>query len=52
MQILEAFHHPYYNTGRSRIQQEMFDEMEKWFNGLGAEGGERVIDALTKVIYL
>ncbi|KAF9039899.1 heterokaryon incompatibility Het-C [Panaeolus papilionaceus] len=46
-QILEAFHHPYYNTGRSRIQDEMFDEMQRWFGGLGEEGS-LVIESLTK----
>ncbi|KAJ7705120.1 Het-C-domain-containing protein [Mycena metata] len=28
-QILEAFHHPYYATGRSGIQNAMFEEMER-----------------------
>ncbi|THH02345.1 hypothetical protein EW026_g505 [Hermanssonia centrifuga] len=47
-QILEAFHHPYFNTGRSRIQQEMFEEMEKWIGGLGPDVAENIIEALTK----
>ncbi|PPQ63835.1 hypothetical protein CVT24_009785 [Panaeolus cyanescens] len=46
-QILEAFHHPYYATGRSQIQNRMFDEMQKWFGGLGSEG-RLVIQSLTK----
>ena len=48
-EILEAFHHPYYHVGRSRIQQEMFEEMEKWIGGLGPEEAERIIECLTKV---
>ncbi|PPQ99587.1 hypothetical protein CVT24_005166 [Panaeolus cyanescens] len=46
-QILEAFHHPYYATGRSQIQEQMFDEMQRWFGGLGEEGA-LVIESLTK----
>ncbi|KAI0692980.1 heterokaryon incompatibility protein Het-C-domain-containing protein [Cytidiella melzeri] len=47
-QILEAFHHPYYNVGRSRIQQEMFNEFERWFQGLDQEEAARTLQALTK----
>ncbi|KAI0815377.1 heterokaryon incompatibility protein Het-C-domain-containing protein [Irpex lacteus] len=47
-QILEAFHHPYYNTGRSRIQQDMFNEMERWFRDLDQDDAERTLQALTK----
>ncbi|KAL4251519.1 von Willebrand factor A domain-containing protein 7 [Abortiporus biennis] len=47
-QILEAFHHPYYATGRSRIQQEMFEEMEKWIGALGPEESQQILQALTK----
>ncbi|KAI0094507.1 heterokaryon incompatibility protein Het-C-domain-containing protein [Irpex rosettiformis] len=47
-QILEAFHHPYYNTGRSRIQQDMFDEMERWFRSLDQDAAEQTLQALTK----
>ncbi|KAF9270787.1 Het-C-domain-containing protein [Marasmius fiardii PR-910] len=46
--ILEAFHHPYYTDGRSQIQHQMFQEMEKWFGGLGSDVGQETIQALTK----
>lgn len=49
IQILEAFHHPYYATGRSNIQRKMFAHMEKWLGGLGTEEAEKIIEALTKV---
>ncbi|KLO15072.1 Het-C-domain-containing protein, partial [Schizopora paradoxa] len=45
--ILEAFHHPYFNVGRSQIQNAMMEEMQRWFGGLGEEG-RQVLDALTK----
>ncbi|PFH52311.1 hypothetical protein AMATHDRAFT_46432 [Amanita thiersii Skay4041] len=47
-EILEAFHHPYYATGQSRIQNKMFEEMEKWIGGLGSGEAENTIRALTK----
>ncbi|KAF9531855.1 heterokaryon incompatibility Het-C [Crepidotus variabilis] len=46
-QILEAFHHPYYATGRSDIQNKMFDQMQKWIGGMGSEATE-IIASLTK----
>lgn len=46
--ILEAFHHPYYNTGQSQIQHKMYNEMTKWLGGLGADESRQVIQALTK----
>ncbi|KAG7099815.1 hypothetical protein E1B28_001626 [Marasmius oreades] len=46
--ILEAFHHPYYANGRSQIQYQMFEEMQKWFGGLGPDVGQETIQALTK----
>ncbi|KAJ8084687.1 hypothetical protein PM082_003463 [Marasmius tenuissimus] len=46
--ILEAFHHPYYADGNSRIQHEMFEELQKWFGALGPDAGEQTIQALTK----
>ncbi|KIY50666.1 heterokaryon incompatibility Het-C, partial [Fistulina hepatica ATCC 64428] len=46
--ILEAFHHPYYATGESSIQHNMFDTMQKWFGGLGGDEGAKVISQLTK----
>ncbi|KAG6911350.1 hypothetical protein DXG01_001021 [Tephrocybe rancida] len=45
--ILEAFHHPYYATGRSEIQRQMFDHMERWIGGLGHEATE-ILQRLTK----
>ncbi len=48
-QILEAFHHPYYATGQSRIQNTMFEEMERWLGGLGEDEARQTIEALTKV---
>ncbi|KAH9943991.1 Het-C-domain-containing protein [Epithele typhae] len=45
-EILEAFHHPWYATGRSRIHQEMFQCMENWVNGL--EDRDTIIEKLTK----
>ncbi|KAF8899167.1 heterokaryon incompatibility protein Het-C-domain-containing protein [Infundibulicybe gibba] len=47
-QILEAFHHPYYANGRSEIQRQMFDHMERWIGGLGPEVARETIQALTK----
>ncbi|KAF8921834.1 heterokaryon incompatibility protein Het-C-domain-containing protein [Mucidula mucida] len=46
-QALEAFHHPYYASGRSEIQRQMFDEMEKWIGGLGEEASD-IVSKLTK----
>lgn len=48
-QILEAFHHPYYATGTSGIQAEMFEMMEKWITGLGDQEAQETLQALTKV---
>ncbi|ESK96198.1 heterokaryon incompatibility protein het-c [Moniliophthora roreri MCA 2997] len=47
--VLEAFHHPYYSTGNSQVQDQMFAEMEKWPNE-NAEAGvaEVIIEALSK----
>ncbi|KAJ7150218.1 Het-C-domain-containing protein [Mycena filopes] len=47
-QILEAFHHPYYATGRSGIQNAMFEEMQRWLGGLGEDEARETIEALTK----
>ncbi|KAH8835679.1 Het-C-domain-containing protein [Flagelloscypha sp. PMI_526] len=46
-EILEAFHHPYYASGRSAVQNDMFRELQKWFDGLGGEQRE-VLQRLTK----
>ncbi|KAF4611401.1 hypothetical protein D9613_004172 [Agrocybe pediades] len=46
-EILEAFHHPYYASGRSAIQEKMFDHMQRWIGGLGSEAQE-ILEALTK----
>ncbi|RDX51974.1 Het-C-domain-containing protein [Lentinus brumalis] len=45
-EILEAFHHPYYATGRSRIQQEMFQALQNWVTSL--ENVDETIQALSK----
>ncbi|KAH8833028.1 heterokaryon incompatibility Het-C [Flagelloscypha sp. PMI_526] len=45
--VLEAFHHPYYTTGQSQVQNDMFSELEKWFEGLGEDQAE-VLQRLTK----
>ncbi|KAJ8480697.1 hypothetical protein ONZ51_g6470 [Trametes cubensis] len=45
-QILEAFHHPWYATGRSRIQEEMFQTMQNWVTSL--ENVDETIQALSK----
>ncbi|KAJ6623117.1 heterokaryon incompatibility protein Het-C-domain-containing protein [Mycena sp. CBHHK59/15] len=46
--ILEAFHHPYYATGRSAIQNAMFQTMEQWLGGLGEDEARETLNALTK----
>ncbi|KAJ7805214.1 Het-C-domain-containing protein, partial [Mycena olivaceomarginata] len=46
--ILEAFHHPYYATGRSSIQNSMFEELERWIGGLEGDVARETIEALTK----
>ncbi|KAI0756549.1 heterokaryon incompatibility protein Het-C-domain-containing protein [Daedaleopsis nitida] len=45
-EILEAFHHPWYANGNSRIQGEMFQTMKAWVDGL--ENIDETIQALTK----
>lgn len=51
-QVLEAFHHPYYATGRSEIQHKMFETMEQWFGGLGPDLEGQVLEALSKASLL
>ncbi|KAF9442817.1 heterokaryon incompatibility Het-C [Macrolepiota fuliginosa MF-IS2] len=46
--ILEAFHHPYYATGDSQIQNQMFEHMQMWLDGLGPGEAGQVIERLTK----
>ncbi|RPD82107.1 heterokaryon incompatibility Het-C [Lentinus tigrinus ALCF2SS1-7] len=46
-EILEAFHHPWYATGRSRIQEEMFQALQNWVTSL--ENADETMAALTKV---
>ncbi|KAH8120007.1 Het-C-domain-containing protein [Phellopilus nigrolimitatus] len=46
--ILEAFHHPYYATGDSQIQNSMMDQMQRWIGGLGEDERRQTIEALTK----
>ncbi|KAK0246194.1 Het-C-domain-containing protein [Armillaria nabsnona] len=45
--ILEAFHHPYYASGNSQIQRQMYDELEKWVGAMGEEARD-TIGKLTK----
>ncbi|KAL5534058.1 hypothetical protein ACEPAG_518 [Sanghuangporus baumii] len=47
-EILEAFHHPYYDTGNSQVQNAMMDQMQRWFGGLGGTEGQEILQALTK----
>ncbi|CAE6464046.1 unnamed protein product [Rhizoctonia solani] len=47
-QVMEAFHHPHYASGNSRIQNEMYDELTRWFGGLGESEGQQTIQLLTK----
>ncbi|KAG8716996.1 hypothetical protein FRC09_014920 [Ceratobasidium sp. 395] len=46
-QVMEAFHHPYYATGSSQVQNEMAEELNRWFGGLGSEG-QNILQLLTK----
>lgn len=46
--ILEAFHHPYYATGHSEIQHQMFNHIDEWIGGMGHEGAQGIIQRLTK----
>jgi len=46
-QVMEAFHHPYYASGNSQIQNEMAEELSRWFSGLGSEGQD-ILGLLTK----
>ncbi|CAE7126780.1 unnamed protein product [Rhizoctonia solani] len=47
-QVMEAFHHPYYASGSSRVQNEMYEELTRWFGGLGESEGQQTIQLLTK----
>ncbi|RDB28776.1 hypothetical protein Hypma_015984 [Hypsizygus marmoreus] len=47
-EILEAFHHPYYATGQSNIQNQMYGFMERWIGGMGYEDVQTIIQSLTK----
>ncbi|PIL31522.1 hypothetical protein GSI_06224 [Ganoderma sinense ZZ0214-1] len=44
--ILEAFHHPWFASGRSRIQEQMFQTLQNWVSEL--ENAEETIQALSK----
>ena len=44
--VLEAFHHPYYATGRSAVQDAMFKELEKWVGEL--EDVDGTMESLSK----
>ncbi|KAJ7201281.1 Het-C-domain-containing protein [Mycena pura] len=46
--ILEAFHHPYYATGQSRIQSVMFEELNRWLSGLDQDIARETLNALSK----
>ncbi|KZW01792.1 heterokaryon incompatibility Het-C [Exidia glandulosa HHB12029] len=46
--ILEAFHHPYYATGNSRIQNDMAQELQNWVSSLDPEQADQIIAGLTK----
>ncbi|CAE6472919.1 unnamed protein product [Rhizoctonia solani] len=47
-QVLEAFHHPHYASGNSRVQNEMYEELTRWFGSLGESEGQQIIQLLTK----
>ncbi|CUA69646.1 hypothetical protein RSOLAG22IIIB_04023 [Rhizoctonia solani] len=47
-QVMEAFHHPHYASGSSRVQNEMYDELTRWFGSLGESEGQQTIQLLTK----
>ncbi|QRV83279.1 heterokaryon incompatibility protein Het-C protein [Ceratobasidium sp. AG-Ba] len=36
-QVMEAFHHPFYATGNSQVQNNMAEELKRWFDELGSE---------------
>ncbi|KAF8337987.1 uncharacterized protein EI90DRAFT_3118447 [Cantharellus anzutake] len=46
--VLEAFHHPYYASGRSRVQKDMEDELRRWVDGLSSDERETILNNLTK----
>lgn len=47
-QILEVFHHPYYASGRSQVQNDMAEELARWFNSMSEEDQQIVLQNLTK----
>ncbi|KAH7334385.1 heterokaryon incompatibility protein Het-C-domain-containing protein [Rhizoctonia solani] len=47
-QVMEAFHHPHYASGNSQVQNEMYEELTRWFGGLGESEGQQTIQLLTK----
>ena len=47
LQILEAFHHPWFASDHSRIQAEMFQTLKNWVYEL--ENADETIQALSKV---
>lgn len=49
-QVLEAFHHPYYATGKSKVQNDMIVCLRDWVDEHGVDKLV-LIDALTKVRY-
>ncbi|EIM92702.1 Het-C-domain-containing protein [Stereum hirsutum FP-91666 SS1] len=45
--ILEAFHHPYFNTGRSQIQSAMYAGMQEWLESK-LDDKDQILESLTK----
>ncbi|KAH7100918.1 heterokaryon incompatibility Het-C [Auriculariales sp. MPI-PUGE-AT-0066] len=46
--ISSAFHHPYYATGESAVQNAMAQELAEWIHGLDPDEQQRTIAGLTK----
>ena len=47
--MLEAFNHPYFAVGDSKIQNDMIDEMRQWLDDFKEVEREIAISGLTKV---
>ncbi|KAH8117108.1 heterokaryon incompatibility Het-C [Phellopilus nigrolimitatus] len=47
-EILEAFFHPYYATGTSKVQNAMLGAMQQWLDGFDPDDRELVLLGLTK----
>lgn len=46
--ILEAFHHPYFAMGHSKVQNDMAQELQNWVSSLDGEQLQLVLQGLTK----